>query len=837
MHLSIENGNMNKIGITLLFTLMMLTKANSQNIELSWQIFHPIKNIWLEMGQKGSVQETFFRLGELPDPFVEKNEELYQWMENYQWTFRSRIEISEEMLNSDFIDLDFHNVDTYADIYFNDSLIGKTDNAFHPYSYHIKRGAKVGVNHIKVVFTSPVQHHEEAYSKAKTKLPAPNDVNPIAIAPYSRKPQYQFGWDWSLRMNTMGFWKPVQISIYNSNKIASHNIQTTAISNNKANLKLDLSLKEEISDTLIWESKLFGNQYITNNSLSQSRIVEIENPILWWPKGQGDQYQYSDVWAIKNSAGEVIDTRSIKFGIRTSELIQEKDEIGTSYEIKVNGRTIFCKGGDYIPQDIFPSRVTDQQIESMVGDMAAANFNMVRVWGGGYYPDEVFYQKCDELGLMVWQDFMFACAMYPGDSVFLANVKQEFDYQIPRISSHPSVVLFNGNNEVDVAWKNWGFQARYLILGKEAEKIEEDYKRLFQNFIPERINHWSGVPYIHTSPLSNWGKTDFYNHGSQHYWGVWHGKDPIEDFGKKSGRFNAEYGFQSFPQMSTIHTFAKKKDWDLESDIMKQHQKSYVGNGMMLKHAKILYGQPKTFEEFVYYSLVTQAKAVGIAIGAHRAQAPRCMGTLYWQVNDCWTAPSWSSIDYFGNWKPLHFQAQRDYAEIAVVERIDKLNAEKYFVVSTQEGTKKLKIVSTAYDLKGNIIDQETEQIQVKMNNSTEVSLFAQDGKIQSSNFVLKIQIWDDELMIQDRTFSHLPNPPEPATCSTLDYEVTFDEITGKGFIIISNQTYIRNVFITARKNGLKVENNFIDLLPGKYSFIFSSNEVITKNDILLNWM
>jgi beta-mannosidase len=828
---------MNKITLSLLFTLMMLTKANSQEVELSWQIFHPLKNVWLELGAKGSVQEAFYRLGELPDPFVEKNEDLYQWMENHQWIFRSRMEVTEEILKADYIDLDFHNVDTYADIYVNDSLIGKTDNAFHPYSFSIKSALKLGVNHFKVVFTSPVQYHEEAYSKAKTKLPAPNDGNPIAIAPYSRKPQYQFGWDWSLRMNTMGFWKPVVVRAYQVNKIASHNIQTLSVSENKAELSLKLSLKDVSKSDLTWTSELFGNQIIAAGSINSSRELAMDNPILWWPKGQGDQHLYTDIWTIRTDAGEIIDTRTVTFGIRTSELIQEKDEVGTSYEIKVNGRTIFCKGGDYIPQDIFPSRVTDQHITNMVTSMAEANFNMVRVWGGGYYPDEVFYQKCDELGLMVWQDFMFACSMYPGDDAFLKNVKQEFDYQIPRISSHPSVVLFNGNNEVDVAWKNWGFQARYLIYGKEAEKIEQDYKTLFQVFIPERINALSSVPYIHTSPLSNWGKDEFYNHGSQHYWGVWHGKDPIEDFGRKSGRFNAEYGFQSFPQMSTIHTFAAKKDWDLESDIMKHHQKSYVGNGMMLKHAKILYGQPETFEEFVYYSLVTQAKAVGIAIGAHRAQAPRCMGTLYWQVNDCWTAPSWSSIDYFGNWKPLHFQAQRDYAEVTVVERIDKLNAEQYYLVSTLNGLNEVKIVTTIFDLSGNLIGQEMEKAEVQMNHSKKVALMTQDQKFQSQNFVVKFEISLGDKLIQTRTFSHLPNPPKPALCSALDYEISYDKETGRGELIIENQKYIRNLFITAKKNGLKVENNFIDLLPGKYSFVFTSKEIITKDDILLNWM
>ncbi len=810
----------------------------AQSTELTWEVFHPLKNIWMDFGTKGSVQEAFFRAGELPDPFVENNEELYQWMENYSWRLRTRLEVDEVLFAQEFIELHFPNVDTYAEIFVNDISIGKTNNSFHPYSYELKNKLHLGTNHITVVFTSPVDYHKENYNKAKTKLPAPNDLNKIAIAPYSRKPQYQFGWDWSLRMNTMGFWKSVQIQAYSVNQIKAQSIQTENVSGNIAELQIQLSLKQKALKGFKWNSTLFGEVVLEEGEKLISRKVQIEKPILWWPKGQGEQFLYEDKWTLFDENNKLIDTKTVRFGIRTSELKQEKDEIGTSYEILVNDRPIFCKGGDYIPQDIFPARVTDEQIKKMVKDMASANFNMVRVWGGGYYPDEVFYNLCDELGIMVWQDFMFACAMYPGDEEFLENVKQEFDYQIPRISSHPSVVLFNGNNEVDVAWKNWGFQARYLIFGKEADKIEEDYKRLFQAFLPERVQYFTKVPYIHTSPLSNWGKDEFYNSGSQHYWGVWHGKDPIEDFGRKSGRFNAEYGFQSFPQMSTIETFASKKDWDLESDVMKNHQKSYVGNGMMLKHAKILYGQPKTFEDFVYYSLVTQAKAVGIAIAAHRATAPRCMGTLYWQVNDCWTAPSWSSIDYFGNWKPLHFQVQRDYAEVAIVERIDELDKEKYFIVSTHPSNRELRLHIKVFDVKGELLLEKEETTHVLMNQSTEVMAFLQKSEFAKKNVIIRVEMFDISGLIQERTFSHLPNKRKAANCSAVSYEIVYsDEEKKSGIIVVSTTEYLQNLFVTARKNGVHFQNNFIDLLPGKYSFVFSSKQLVTETDILLNWM
>jgi len=818
---------MTRKALIILIGMGISHQSYSQTMELNWQVLNPLNNAWLDFGSKGSVQESFLNARELPDPFIGKNEELYQWMENHQWQLISRFELTNETFNREFLELNFFNVDTYADIFLNDSLIGKTNNAFRPYLYDIKPFVKLGVNQIKVIFTSPVDYHKENYKNAKTKLPAPNDVNKIAIAPYSRKPQYQFGWDWSLRMNTMGFWKPVEINAFDGNKITFKNIQITSIESNKAEVLFQIHTKKELTEDLIWQSKQFGDFKINAGEHSFHRKVIIEKPELWWPKGQGKQHLYADLWVLKNKLGETIDQVSVRFGVRKSTLVQEKDEIGTSYEIHVNDRAIFCKGGDYIPQDIFPARVTRNQIRKMVEDMEKANFNMVRVWGGGYYPDDYFFELCDEKGIMVWQDFMFACAMYPGDDEFLANLKEEFDYQIPRISSHPSVVLFNGNNEVDVAWKNWGFQARYLIFGSEADKIEQDYKRLFQGFLPERVSHWSTVPYIHTSPLSNWGKAEYYDSGSQHYWGVWHGKDPIEDFGKKSGRFNAEYGFQSFPQMSTIKTFATESDLDLESDVMKHHQKSYVGNGMMLKHAKILFGQLKTFEQFVFYSQLTQAKAVGIAISSHRIQAPRCMGTLYWQVNDCWPAPSWSSIDYFGNWKPLHYQVQKDYEDITIVEKIEELDKEDYYLVNGSGYSQELKITWTIYSLDGKLLKADSCIEESYTNKSIQLAQYLSEEKWRKENYVINFQIREKEKLWTDRTFLHLTKKKKREDNRKFEASISYDSINKKGTLTIENHYFINSLWITSANNEVFFKQNLLHLLPGKHTIDFVSEKLV----------
>ncbi len=560
-----------------------------ENIELDWSFFHPLRKEWMPLGSKGTVQEALIASGELPDPFYGTNENRFGWIEEHKWEFKSILVLDSTHFNNEYLELEFGNVDTYATIEINGSPFLKTANAFIPHRGQAKSLLKVGINEIKVVITPPVLYHEKMWDDADYHLPAPNDPHPIAVAPYTRKPQYQFGWDWALRMNTIGFNKPARLFLYNHNRIVNKSVNIVGIhqtqeESEEAIVDFTVFLAVPTNDSYIWAGDHSKEKAVAKNGVVRYRKT-IGNPQYWWPRGQGDPHLYSDDFIIVHDSAEVEMPVSFQYGVKTVELVQEKDEWGTSYFFKINGRKIFAKGGNYIPQDIFPARVKDADIVNLVETMAASNFNMVRVWGGGYYPDEVFYEACDRLGLMVWQDLMFACAMYPGDDRFVQNISEEFHYQVPRIAGHASVVQFNGNNEVEVAWGNWGFQIKYGLFGKSAKEIEAAYDRVFKDVAPSIIDQYTAIPYIHTSPLSNWGKAELYNHGSQHYWGVWHGKDPIQDFGKKIGRFNAEYGFQSFPEYSSLRTFSDTSQWDLSSDVMKHHQKSYVGNNMILKHA------------------------------------------------------------------------------------------------------------------------------------------------------------------------------------------------------------------------------------------------------------
>ena len=803
---------------------------------LSWKFLHPIKNQWIELGEKGTVQEKLIETGELPDPFYGENEKLFAWIEKYDWEFASEFEIDSQ-LEKEYVDIEFPSIDTYAKIYLNDSLIAKTENAFYLHRFEVKKYLKLGVNKLKVVFTSPVNYHKTAFNKLKTKFPAPNDVGEIAIASMSRKPQYQFGWDWALRMNTIGFWKPVSIVAFDNNRIISAKVETIKIEGKSAELKLDLIFRFKKNEDVVITSQLFGKFHVNLVEGRWSTKHTFNNVKLWWPVGHGEAKLNEDKIQVFNSKKDLLEKREISYGIRTTELIQEKDKWGTSFYFKINGTKIFAKGANYIPQDVFPSRITAESTVNLIQQAYDANFNMIRVWGGGFYQDEVFYETCDKLGIMVWQDLMFACAMYPGDQTFLNTVEKELNYQIPRISAHPSVVYFNGNNEVDVAWKNWGFQTQYMIGPATQKQMEEDYRKLFKDLAPKTISKYTNIPYVHTSPLSNWGKDEYFDHGTMHYWGVWHGKDPIEDFGLKSGRFNAEYGFQSFPEYSTLKTFSEEKDWELNSSVMKHHQKSYVGNGMIKKHSDILFGETKDFKEFIYFSQLTQAKAVGIAISGHRTDAPRTMGTLFWQMNDCWPAPTWSSIDYFNNWKALQYEAKKDYENVAILAQTKKIGEERYYFVSDVDTSFKSEISYKIYNLEGKELFESFFTVNASPYWIQEIARECLVGDFKKNNYIIVFS-WTNNLgKSQTRSFYHEVKKLMKTAKEDVSFELTkIDQKEKTALITIENKAFLADCWIFSSKLGVSFDKNFENLLPGKHEIEIKFQETPQKSDFDLIW-
>ncbi len=818
---------MKKIRLLIICFMMYGLEVNAIEV-VNWVVVDPNNKSEIGLGDKGTVQEAYLNNGLLPDPFYGENEKLYQWMEEHKWTFKGTFLVRYDDIKQVNQWLQFPSVDTYAEIKVNGIVVGSTNNAFYSWTFDVKNLVHIGTNTIEVVFTPPVLFHKETYQKEKYHLPAPNDLHAISIAPRVRKPQYHFGWDWAPRLNLMGFHKPVVFNAFTKPLTLLTNVQTLRLQEQEAELLFQWNMTH-LPERVSWTSKKFPllNVQVSTNAL-QARVL-LQQPKLWWPNGHGEAFLYEDEWTLKDENGRVLKKEKVTFGVRKSELIQESDEWGTSYMIKVNGKPIFCKGANIIPQEVFMSKVDTKKIDELISAAQFANMNMLRVWGGGYYPDDYFYQRCDELGIMVWQDFMFACAMYPADNTFLNSVEDEMSQQIPRISKHPSVVLFNGNNEVDVAWKNWGFQLKYLLGPKAQKEIEEAYDSLFMQLISRKIKEYTNTPYIHTSPLSNWGKDEFYKQGSQHYWGVWHGKDPIEDMGNKSGRFNSEYGFQSFPSYYTLNTFSEPKDWNLNSEVMKHHQKSYVGNGMIKKHADVLYGKTSDFEDFVYYSQLTQARAVELAIGSHRASYPKCAGTIYWQMNDCWPAPTWSSVDYENNYKMLHYRAKELYRPTAIVAVEKELGKKQFFVVTEKEKPSEVQV--EYFDLEGKFIEMHVLPVEVNDFGVKRLPLdILQQTKL--TNYIARF-IFDGNKETEQFFYNEVKETREAKKWGQFILQKNKE---GKTVLVLNVEKAMLDVWITSKEKNIFVEKNFRVLLPGRHEWILESKDILYKEDILIKY-
>ena len=372
----------------------------------------------------------------------------------------------------------------------------------------------------------------------------------------------------------------------------------------------------------------------------------------------------------------VLAQKKLNIGLRTIELIQEKDAIGKSFYFKLNGIPVFMKGANYIPPDSFLPKANDAVYKKIVNNAVVANMNMLRVWGGGVYASDAFYDECDKNGILVWQDFMFACAMYPGDMSFLENVKQEVIDNVTRLQNHPCIALWCGNNENDEGWQNWGWQKQYNYTKDQETDIWKDYEKLFHELIPKTLDSLLSPTenrYWSSSPSIGWGKKESLTQGDSHYWGVWWGMEPFEMYEKKVGRFMSEYGFQGMPSLETFKSVVNNEDLNLNSESIKNHQKHPTGYQTIQTYMERDYKVPSSFEDYSYVSQLLQADGMKTAIEAHRRAKPNCMGSLYWQLNDCWPVTSWSSIDYYGNWKAFHYQAKRSYENllISITEDVD----------------------------------------------------------------------------------------------------------------------------------------------------------------------
>ena len=655
------------LNITILL-LCFVSNVSSQQFEhelnTNWKFSQQGKDAWKKATVPGVVHLDLLNNNMIEDPYWENNELKQRWIEEKNWAYKNHFLFDPVIYNTDNIELVFEGLDTYATVLLNGDIILIADNMFRTWTIDVKEKLIAGLNEIKVIFTSPLLYNKKPVEDYPYKLPSGNETQDIKtkVSSFTRKAAYHFGWDWGPRFVTSGIWRPVKLKGWNNAKVSSFQTTTISIESSNANMQTTLEIYadkpgeyvvvfDSIKETCTLEK---GTNHIVYN-------FTVKNPNLWWCNGMGEAFLYKhevDLFYNKEHTSSI----GYKYGIRTIELINEKDSIGTSFYFKLNGKPVFMKGANYIPQDMFLPRVTEDRYFNLIDQVKNANMNMLRVWGGGIYEDNLFYSLCDKNGILVWQDFMFAGSLYPSEPAFKENIKQEVIQNIKRLRFHPCIALWCGNNEIEVAWNNWGWQKQFGYSIQDSTEIWDNYTSIFEEMIPNLVQEYTSTNYTSTSPLSNWGTEENFNHSSMHYWGVWHGKEPFTNFTSNVGRFMVEYGFQSFPELSTLKKVMSDSNLSITSTVMLNRQKSYIGNGLILEHIKRNFKEPDNFEEFVLLSQKTQAKAMQIAIQAHIKKQPHCMGSLFWQLNDCWPGPSWSVVDYYGEEKQAYDVVKIEYS-------------------------------------------------------------------------------------------------------------------------------------------------------------------------------
>lgn len=800
----------------------------------NWRFRQKGEGEWLQAKVPGCVHTDLRANRKIEDPFYGKNELAMQWIDKEDWEYETIFDLTDELFQQKNLEILFEGLDTYADVYLNGQHILSADNMFCTWKADIKPYAKQKENHLLVSFRSPIKEDLPKLEKLGYDLPASNDhsedggLGEKRLSIFSRKAPYHYGWDWGPRFVTSGIWKPVQIQAWTDIHITDLYIRQDHITTQLARLTAEIEVEADQDWT--------GKVRIAAEGLSLEKEVsiqkgnhtieltfELENPKLWWCRGLGEANLYQFL-ASFSKAGKTVAEKKVRTGLRTIRLVREKDEVGKSFYFELNGVPVFAKGANHIPNDSFLTDISHERYRHEIASAAESNMNMLRVWGGGIYEYDMFYELCDEYGIMVWQDFMFACSMYPGDQAFLDNVEREAEENVKRLRNNPSLALWCGNNEMDSAWahyienRGWGWKEAHTP--EIREKIWADYEKVFHHILPKVVTeHSPAVDYWPSSPMSEL-TGDEHQHatytstsGDMHYWDVWHGAKPLEDYKKVVGRFMSEYGFQSFPELKTVQTYAEETELELESPVMLHHQKNGRGNQLIKEYMDQYYQEPKDFPAFLYMSHILQADAIKTAIEAHRAQKPYCMGTLYWQMNDCWPVASWSSMDYYGRWKALQYTAKNSYQDVMVM--LDQADEElNLMVVSDLLQDSEGRLHLTLYDFSGEKLWTYEQGIQVKSHTVTMVDKLDVKEIIQNhqaNKVVLHASLETNEQIIDQKVHYF-------AKMKEIDLEIpniSIEQVEGQDYaFVLKTNVLAKNIWLDAEKEGI-FSDNYFDLIPG----------------------
>ncbi|MBS2211956.1 glycoside hydrolase family 2 protein [Carboxylicivirga mesophila] len=783
----------------------------------------------------GTIHTDLLNEGHIEDPFYRNNEAKLQWIDKQDWVYTTSFDVDAGTLKKDRVELHFYGLDTYADIYVNGHLLKETNNMHREWSVDVKEYIHLGANQLKIYLHSPIKKGLALYDAAAYAYPATNDqsenggLGDKKVSVFTRKAGYHYGWDWGPRFVTSGIWRPVELRSWNDLRLQSVYIQQPQVTAELAKLIADVNIESEkqmqVKLRVKHHEKVLAEQVVAvERGINNVTLpFEITKPKLWWSKGLGEANMYDFKIEVKNEENSMIAKQTLSTGLRSVRLVREKDEAGESFLFELNGVRVFAKGANYIPNDSFLPRVTKADYEKVVADAVDANMNMLRIWGGGIYEDDYFYELCDRNGIMVWQDFMFACSMYPGDEAMLDNIKHEAIDNVKRLRNHPAIVLWCGNNEINTAWHHygqggWGWKQRYAT--EQQEGIQKAYLDIFHRVLPEvveeytnSIDYWPSSPQAGYEPDKHAGYDT--SSGDMHYWGVWHGLHPFSDFDQYQSRFMSEYGFQSFPDFETVKTYAEPGDYNIESDVMAAHQRSGIGNLRIKEYMSWYYEVPDDFEQFLYMSQVLQAHGMRMGIEAHRRAMPYCMGSLYWQINDCWPVASWSSTDYYHKWKSMHYAVREAFSPV-MISAINSGEEVEVYVVSDLLENKQAILELKIMDFNGNQVYKAFRDITINANASTKLpAISINDIEGLNVNYnVLVLNVVDETGILCSK--NHYFANAKDLLLPKAELDISVLKEGDDTYLEVHSDALIRSLYLYDNRSGLVLNDNYFDVLPGE---------------------
>lgn len=810
----------------------MKLKTAVKNLHEGWKFRQARLTNWYPATVPGVVHTDLLQNKIIEDPFFRLNERGLQWIDKEDWVYETCFTLAADMMRKENMELVFEGLDTYADVYLNDECILKANNMFRRWSIPVRQYIREENNILKVYFHSPVKIDVPKWGALPYQYPASNDQSENGglfnkkISIFARKAGYHYGWDWGPRLVTSGIWRPVYIRAWSDLRINDVFIEQKEVGAGRAviagHVELDadkdmdgvlVTITDEATGRVLgeWQADLKrGTNRVTVDFV-------LHKPKLWWSNGLGEPFLYrfrTDIIA----GGELLDSKTERVGIRSLKVVHQPDKDGHTFYIELNGRPVFAKGANYIPLDNFLPRVTPENYKRTILDAAGVNMNMLRVWGGGIYENDVFYDLCDEHGIMIWQDFMFACSMYPAEGALLDNIHQEAVDNVKRLRNHACIALWCGNNECQDAWLGWGWKREIERQNKEyADKIWAQYRQQYHVTLPGVVREYApGTFYWPSSPFAFEGEMSGTTDGDRHYWSVWHGKAPISDYDSEKSRFFSEYGFQSFPEFESVKRYAPyPEDWDIRSEVMMSHQRGGDhANGLIETYLLNEYKKPRDFRAFLYMNHVLQGDAIKTAIESHRRQMPYNMGTLFWQHNDCWPVASWASRDYYGRWKAQHYYVRKAYDDILISPVVEGDDLKVYAVSDRLENTSgRLQLQVCQFD--GTVVHHWGKSVGISGNDSR-VCFSAPLAKLLEGANRGTVYVRVDYTDKSGRVYhnNYCLGKQKDMDYPKVDLQTEVRSIEGGYEVTVSADKFARAVCLSVADNESVYSDNYFDVQP-----------------------